>query len=98
MPATIRRDRRLLNEAQRRAIREAMRTLVDEDVERGVDPAGAATCAVCRRSRILPGSVVYDGVRLCNNCATEYELGRAEGGPQSIEEFLARRDGHQTED
>lgn len=88
MSIHVRTRRQPLTPRQREAIREAMRTLVDEDLDRGATSAAVATCAACSRSSVLVGSVVYDGVRLCNGCATEYELRRAEGSVESIEEFI----------
>lgn len=88
MSIHVRTRKQPLTPRQREAIREAMRTLVDEDLDRGADLTPVATCAACARSSVLFGSVLYDGVRLCNSCATEYELRRAEGRVESIEEFI----------
>ncbi len=88
MSTYLRTSRQPLTPRQREAIREAMRTLVDEDMERGPDERALATCAACSRTPVLLGSVLYNGVRLCNGCATEYELARAEGRVESIEEFV----------
>ncbi len=79
---------RALSAQQRRAIQEAMQTFVDEDLERGVDPRSEMPCPACGRRRPFAGSVAYEGVRLCNACATVYELRRAEGAVESLPEFI----------
>jgi hypothetical protein len=81
-----------LTEAQIDAIEETMRLLVEEDEERGVDLASEFRCPACRHSRSLAGSVVYDdNVRLCNGCATGYEVARAGHTVHSCEEYVRSR-------
>lgn len=77
-----------LSPGQRHAIREAMRTLVDEDLERGVNPRSEMGCPACGERRSIAGAVAYEGVQLCNECATAYELRRAEGDVESLGEFI----------
>lgn len=67
-----------------------MRIIVEEDRERGVDPAARIECARCHEMRPLIGSVVYDGIRLCNACATAFEVARLNGKARSCAEFVGR--------
>ena len=70
--------RRTLSAGQVRAIFDAMRTFRDDDLGRE-GRAGAFICDRCDRVRPLAGSVGYGDLRLCNGCATDYELVRTAG-------------------
>ncbi len=67
-----------LSAAQIEAIFGAMRTFRDDDRTR---PSAALTilCLRCGRDRPAAGSLAYGEVRLCNGCATDYELLRMAG-------------------
>jgi hypothetical protein len=64
---------RALSAGQVRAIFDAMRTFRDDDLGRAAR-AGAFVCDRCTRVRPLAGSVGYGDLRLCNGCATDYEI------------------------
>lgn len=81
------RVRRALTAAQVRAIRAVMRLLVEDDLARGVSKP-KCWCARCATLRPAPGAVAYDGVTLCNACATRFELARAAGRVRSVHAFL----------
>jgi hypothetical protein len=67
-----------LSAGQIQAIFGAMRTFRDDDLARPV--AGQMiVCARCSRNRSAAGSLAYGAVRLCNGCATDYELLRMAG-------------------
>lgn len=70
--------RRTLSAGQVRAIFDAMRTFRDDDLGR-VERDGNVTCARCGRTRPCAGSLIYGETRLCNGCATDYELLRTAG-------------------
>lgn len=76
--------------AQIRAVYAVMRLLAEDDRERGVPPS-AAYCDACRRDRPAVGSVDYGGTRLCNGCATEYEVLRVSKLTADTAGFLAKR-------
>lgn len=78
-----------LTERQVEAIKGAMHAFVEEDLERGVPPWSTRICTACRCLRLAAGFVAYDGLLLCNECATEYELSHARGLVSTTEEFLA---------
>jgi len=67
-----------LSAGQVRAIYSAMRTFRDDDGSRVGFEAGF-TCTFCGKERPLAGSLLYGDVRLCNGCATDYELLRTAG-------------------
>lgn len=79
-----------ITKGQLEAIEEAMRIIVEEDRERGVDPAARIECARCHEARPLIGSVDYDGIRLCNACATLFEVARLNGKAWSCAEFVGK--------
>ena len=79
-----------VTEGQREAIEEAMRIIIEEGRERGVDPAATFGCRRCGRQRQLIGSVNYDGIRLCNSCATKFEVARVTGKARSAAAFVGQ--------
>ena len=79
-----------VTEGQREAIEEAMRIIVEEDRERGVDPAATFRCGRCGKQRQLIGSVDYEGIRLCNSCATRFEMARMTGKARSAAAFVGQ--------
>ncbi|MGQ9632036.1 MAG: hypothetical protein ACUVXI_17240 [bacterium] len=66
-----------------------LRVKILKDIEDGVDPTEKFTCAFCGLDKTLPGSMVYDGIHLCNNCAILFELNRADGNIKDIHEFVS---------
>lgn len=70
------------------AVRAVMQLFVEEDLETGVSPRQQMHCVRCARLRPLPGFLVYDGLRLCNACATDFELARICGSAHTAAEFL----------
>ncbi len=70
------------------AVRAVMQLFVEEDLESGVSPRRQMRCTRCARPRPLPGFLLYDGVRLCNACATDFELARIRGTARTAAEFL----------
>jgi hypothetical protein len=67
-----------LSAGQVRAIYGAMRTFRDDDRSRLAGDA-SFRCGRCGCSRPLAGSLTYGELRLCNGCATDYELMRTAG-------------------
>lgn len=87
--ATIGRTPGRLTERQVEAIKAAMRLFVEEDLERGIPPQSTCPCSACGHPRFAPGFVVYGDIRLCNECATDYEISRAQGVISTIDEFVS---------
>src|SRR5215208_1215117 len=82
--------RREASAEQLRAVYEVMRILAADDRDRGTPPPSTILCAACRRDRPVPGEVDYDGVRLCNGCATDYEVLRMAAVVDDVAGFLGR--------
>ncbi len=83
--------RKGVTKGQYEAITEAMRLIVEEDRERGIDSLSEFVCAACARPRTMVGSVEYDGIRLCNDCATAFEVARVDHTAGSCAEFVSAR-------
>ncbi|HLZ71612.1 MAG TPA: hypothetical protein VKV26_17050 [Dehalococcoidia bacterium] len=81
---------RALTPGQIEAIRAVMRLFVEEDAARGVDPRSSLPCHRCQSPRRAMGSVRYDRLTFCNECAVEYEIARARGAAESPAEFCER--------
>jgi hypothetical protein len=64
-----------------------MRILIEDDELRRVAPSAHARGGRCRADRPLAGSVEYDGIRLCNACATRFEVARLSGRVRSCAAF-----------
>lgn len=75
--------RRPLSAGQIRAIYDAMRTFRDDDLTR-TSARAELLCDRCHCKRPAAGSLVYGTIRLCNGCATDYELLRASGMEHDI--------------
>ncbi len=80
-----------VTKGQFEAITEAMKLLAEEDQERGMDAALQIACQGCGESRGRIGSVEYDGIRLCNRCATDFEVARISHAAGSCDEYVAKR-------
>src|SRR5690242_18765997 len=74
---------------QLRAVYAVMRILAEDDRERG-HASTVIVCDACQRERPAAGSVDYAGTRLCNGCATDYEVLRMGGQVASLAVYLAR--------
>ena len=74
---------------QLRAVYSAMRTLIEDDRDRATLPP-SIVCDACQRDRPAAGSVDYSGTRLCNGCATDYEVLRMAGLVDTPAEYLGK--------
>ncbi|MGH2588422.1 MAG: hypothetical protein ACRDJE_26170 [Dehalococcoidia bacterium] len=81
---------RTLTAAQVRAIRTAMQIFVEEDLAFGRGKSAHRWCVRCEGERPAAGFIAYEGGDLCNECATLYEIARAQGLVLSPREFLVR--------
>lgn len=76
---------------QLRAVYEVMRILAEDDRDRAGVAGVALFCDSCGRDRPAAGSVEYAGHRLCNGCATDYEVLRISGHTADVQSYLASR-------
>jgi hypothetical protein len=74
---------------QLRAVYEAMRIIAEDDRARGAPHDTAVHCDACGRDRPAAGSIDYAGTRLCNGCATDYEVLRISGQVSGLADYLA---------
>lgn len=79
-----------ITKGQREAIEEAMRIIIEDDRERGIDPSARFLCGRCALQRPVLGSVDYDGIRLCNACATLFEVARLNGKARTCAAFVGK--------
>ncbi len=75
---------------QLRAVYGAMKVLVEDDRARDSGEEALIPCFACRRDRPAAGSVAYDGRRLCNGCATDFEVLRIAGLVADLDAYLHR--------
>lgn len=77
-----------LSNSERKAIRERIRGLGLKDLRTGISTGSRVICHNCGHAKLLAESVRYDQYRLCNDCALRYELAKAEGDVETIEDFV----------
>jgi hypothetical protein len=77
-----------ISESERKTIIERIRSLAQEHAEAGVDTDKRAICHNCGHAKPLTGSVHYGRYRLCNDCALRYELAKAQGDVEKVEDFV----------
>jgi hypothetical protein len=82
---------REVTKGQVEAITEAMRLIAEDDRQRGIERSAPFTCGACAQQRSMVGSVDYGGIRLCNDCATGYELARITHSVTTCEEYAHQR-------
>ena len=80
--------RRHASGAQLRAVYTVMRILAEDDRGRGASPSLTVPCQSCRRDRPAAGSVEYAEARLCNGCATDYEVLKISGIVDDLAGYL----------
>lgn len=84
------RARRLSHE-QRAAIRAVMQIFVEDDLAGGMADVARIFCDSCRAERPAAGFIRYDQQSVCNACAVDYEIARAEGRVISADEYVRAR-------
>ncbi|HET6614382.1 MAG TPA: hypothetical protein VFH62_00725 [Dehalococcoidia bacterium] len=80
-----------VTEGQREAIEEAMKLILEEDQDRGIGPDAQFECPGCHETRGEAGAVTYEDIRLCNACATRFEVERTARQVRSSAEYVRRR-------
>lgn len=77
-----------VSDSEKKAITERVRGLGLKDLQAGISTGSRVICHNCGHAKLLAGSVHYGRYRLCNDCALSYELTKAEGAVQTIEDFV----------
>jgi hypothetical protein len=80
-----------LSPEQTAAIRAVMHIFVEDDLASGVSADQKLACDACRTEQQAPGFIQYDRHFVCNSCAGDYEIARAEGKVQSAADFVRGR-------
>ena len=80
-----------VTQGQFEAVTEAMKLIIQEDRERGLDATLKFICPACRELRARMGSVEYEGIRICNDCATGYEVARINHSAGTCADYVAKR-------
>lgn len=77
-----------LSESERKVITRRISGLVLKQLQAGVSTSAKAICHNCGYAKPLAVTIHYGRYRLCNDCALRYELAKAEGDVQTIEDFV----------
>ena len=86
----LRPRRKGASDDQLRAVYAVMRILAEDDRGRSAVLPPTIPCASCRRERPAAGSVNYAGTRLCNGCATDYEVLKISAIVDDLAAYLAK--------
>jgi hypothetical protein len=78
-----------MTESQREAARKRIYDLLEKNLEAGITGGDKVICHNCGCAKPRVVVVEYDNYRLCIDCALYYELAKAQGKVQSIEDFIA---------
>lgn len=77
-----------LSDVEKQVITERIRSLLQKHLEIGVPTGTKVICHNCGYAKPVAGVVHYGHYRLCNDCALQYEVAKAEGDVQTIEDFV----------
>lgn len=77
-----------LSDSERKAITERIHGLELKHLQMGISSGTRVICHNCRHAKPLIGAVRYGRYTLCNDCTLHYELAKAEGNIQTIEDFV----------
>ena len=77
-----------LSDSEKERIAQGVRSLVQPHLALGISTGSRVICHNCGYAKPLIGAVRYGKYRLCNGCAVQYELGKAEGRVKNIENFV----------
>ncbi len=77
-----------VSNSKKQAISKSIRGLVQKHLAMGLSTGTKVICHNCGHAKSIAGSVHYGRYRLCNDCALQYELAKAEGNVQTIEDFV----------
>jgi len=77
-----------LSDSERKVITRRLSGLVLKQLQAGVSTSTKAICYKCGQNKPLAEAIPYGPYSLCNDCALRYELAKAEGDVQTMEDFL----------
>ncbi|MGH2443226.1 MAG: hypothetical protein ACRDFX_08690 [Chloroflexota bacterium] len=73
-------------------ITKVVRSLADDQVERGVDLSRPLHCDSCDIEKPSAGSALYGAYKFCNDCLLDFTLALAAGGVDNAADYMTRRD------
>lgn len=77
-----------LSESKKEEIYRKIRGLALTHLQAGISTGSLVLCHNCGYTKPLIGATRYGKYRLCNDCALQYELTKAEGRVKNIEDFV----------
>jgi len=77
-----------LSESETEEISRKIRGLALTHLQAGISTGTLVLCYNCGYAKPLIGATRYGKYRLCNDCALQYELGKADGRVENIEDFV----------
>jgi hypothetical protein len=80
-----------LNTNQRAAIEAVLRQFADQALARGMPPWQRDPCDACAAMKPKAGFVNYEEFHLCNDCALQFEIKRAEREVTSVRAFVTAK-------
>ena len=84
-------DQQELTEEAVTRITRVVRSLADDQVERGVELARPMHCDSCDREQAPAGSALYGTYKLCNDCLLDFTLQLASGRVANVAEFMTKK-------
>lgn len=83
-------EQELSPEAVERITR-SIRSLIEDQVDRGIDLNRPMQCDSCDQERSAGGATVYGAYRLCNDCLLDFTLALASRRVESVADFMTRK-------
>ncbi|GEM_PF-1757783 len=68
-----------------------VRSLADDQVDRGIDLGRPMACDSCGEEKSPRGASVYGSYKLCNDCLLDFTLRLARGEVNNVAEFMTKR-------
>lgn len=86
------RERHELTEQVTERITRIIRSLSDDQVDRGIDLARPMHCDSCAQEKSPAGSALYGSYKLCNDCLLDFTLALAAGNVDNVAQFMTKRE------
>jgi hypothetical protein len=71
-------------------ITRSIRSLTEDQVERGFDLGRPMHCDSCIQDKAPSGATVYGAYKLCNDCLLDFTVALASGTVEHVAEFMTR--------
>lgn len=84
-------DRGELSPQAEQRIIDVIHSLIDDQVDRGVDLNRPMRCDSCEQDKNPRGSTQYGSYTLCNDCLLEFTILLASGEIENVAQYMTRR-------